>query len=370
MSQYANQHFLPKFYFRRFSGDSDAINLVHCASGKIILDASISHQCAAHKLHGTPEVEQALNQLEGRHANALRVISDAGWKSNWSGMTPEILGDLWQGILLQWSRTLLNFEKSKDIPNSFGLPAFRAYIASRRDDPYRDRILEAIDKGQVRIAPAREYAVLQSISLALESVLLISDLGLCVLRNHTDFPFVFSDSPVVLYNTLMRNVVSRGVLGLQTPGLQIFFPLDADMTLMLYDEAAYNLKHDGAIDLILRSDVSQLNALQFKHSLNAVYFGDLASLEYVGTLWVAHGRTNSRPAVEARVLRSALIDGRLETRPITQIMEPHLDFRLSLSFIKCEPLPDSGNFPGHRTPDLAKEHKARIKRDRRAKDSR
>lgn len=194
---------------------------------------------------------------------------------------------------------------------------------------------------------------------ALDSTPLLSDLGFCVLRNHTDYPFVFSDSPVVFYNMLMRNVTSRGVLGFQSPGLQMFFPLEAKITLMFYDKKAYELSHNGYIDITERSDVSQLNALQLKHSLNTVYFGDWQAQEYVANLWAAHGRNHHSPLDKTRELHGALVNGIPQENSGWLTFEPHLDHRLSLSFLKCHPLSDSGKFPGYRTPALLEEHKKR-----------
>lgn len=53
-------------------------------------------------------------------------------------------------------------------------------------------------------------------------------------------PFIFGDAPVVFYNSYYRNVTARGVLGLQSPGLQIFFPLDSTTLLLLMDDKVYS----------------------------------------------------------------------------------------------------------------------------------
>jgi len=361
MAEYDNQHYVPQFYFRRFTRGRKCVNLVLKDSGQIILYASIKHQCADHRFYGSTELERLFNTLEGRHSHALRVIADAACNADWSALTPEILGTLWEAVLFQHNRTALEVEKSKDVPNAMALPAFRNHLATAPAIENRESILAAIDNGEVKIVHEREYALAQSIEIALESVLLISDLDFCVLRNLTDYPFVFSDSPVVFYNTARRKVTSRGVLGLQSPGLQIFFPLSRDMVLMLYDDAAYGLSHNNVIDITARSDVSQLNALQFKHSLNSVYFADAQSQEYVSQLWRAYGRNARLPADEVRVLHGVEIDGKIEPNPVTLFFQPHLDVQLELSFITCEQAADSGKFAGHRSPELVMEHKARLK---------
>ena len=358
MAQYANQHFVPQYYFRRFTRGSNAINLILLDSGRVILNASIRHQCAGHRFYGAEQLERIFTDMEGTHANALRIFADTAWKVECPPITHEIYDGLLEAVLFQRSRTSLEIEKSKDVPNAIAMPAFRHYIANEPGIGERERMLEAIDKGEVRVENSKQAATLQAIEIALEAVPLVSDLDLCILRNHTDYPFLFGDSPVVFYNTLMRNVTSRGVLGLQSPGLQIFFPLGPETTLMLYDEKAYKLRPKDCIDLTERSDISQLNALQFKHSFNAVYFGCERSLEYVTDLWRAYRRDCGPPAIETRVLSKAKVEGTDGPLALTHIFEPHLDIRLGLSFINCNPVPDSGKFAGHRTPELVKAHKA------------
>jgi hypothetical protein len=359
MAQYANQHFVPQFYFRRFNGGTNAINLVLLGTGRVIFDASVKHQCAGNMFYGVKELEKVFTEIEGAHSNALRAVADASWKQDWSVFTQDVYGSLLEAVLFQRSRTALEIEKSKDVPNAMAMPGFRHHIANTPGIEHREQILEAIDKGEIRITQTSEAAVLESIDVAMGAVNLISDLEFCVLRNRTDYPFVFGDSPVVFYNTLLRNVVSRGVLGLQSPGLQIFYPLDSVTALMFYDENAYQLARVDSIDVTERSDVSQINALQFKHSLNAVYFGCADSREYVADLWGAYGRKTSRAVVETRQLSNVELGGTLHEGTMTLMLERHLDIRLDLSFIKCTPLPDSGKFPGRRSDALVAEHKKR-----------
>src|SRR5262249_31364694 len=152
---------------------------------------------------------------------------------------------------------------------------------------------------------------------------------------------VFGDSPVVFCNTYYRNVTTRGVLGYQTPGLQVFFPLDAQIALLLIDDQVYGGKYrdDVVLDIHERSDVSQLNALQLHHSLNAVYFADASDADYVLALWHAHKPTIIQP--QARFLKRTDLQVMGES-PQGQVVfhgfEPHLNIKLDLSFVRCEPI--------------------------------
>src|SRR4029077_14123209 len=101
----------------------------------------------------------------------------------------------------------------------------------------------------------------------------------------------------VSYNTLYRNVTDRGVLGYQTPGLQIFLPVDSRTLIMLLDAEAYAGRYRDSltVDVDSRCDVSQMNALQLHHSHRAIDFADARDSDYVLELWDAHARSLVEP---------------------------------------------------------------------------
>lgn len=158
-----------------------------------------------------------------------------------------------------------------------------------------------------------------------------------LLLNYTKYPFIFGDSPVVFVNTYLINIKERGVLGLQSPGLQIFWPLNAWTTLMMYDKAEYELISDEGfrISIIQPSDIAQINALQMHHSLNAVYFGNSEHEEYVIRLWQAHKSSLETIQTELHMRNDWLIDGEASETILMHMLEPQINYNLRLSFLKC-----------------------------------
>ena len=205
--------------------------------------------------------------------------------------------------------------------------------------------------------------VIRSIDIALQNALLITDLNYYILRNHTDYPFVFSDAPVVFYNTYYQNVKNRGVLGMQTPGLQIFYPLNSNTVLMLIDDQIYRgwYKQSLFIDLIERSDVSQLNALQLHHSYQSIYFADVKDKEYIYDLRAAHKNRIIQPELRFVERDGWLVDGKPVDGTLYQMYEPQLNIELNLSFIDCTPISESEYKPRKRSPELVEELENRIK---------
>jgi uncharacterized protein DUF4238 len=359
MSDRANQHFVPQFYFKHFSRGTGFIHLLLQAADRIILNASVKGQCARHKFYGAKELEKAFSKLEERHAEALHTLLSIAWSLNPPQMTPELLAWLWEAVLFQRGRTALEIEKRWPAMEAQGLELFKQYLTYAPGVEDRDQLVQQIEKGNVRIDQPPQVTVLLSIEAALESVLLISDMDIHVLRNHTDYPFIFSDAPVIFYNTYLRNVTNQGVLGLQAPGLQIFMPLDSSTLLMLSDGTVYSgpYKRSVVYDVLNKSDVSQLNALQLHHSLNAVYFADEKAAGYVSDLWHAHKQSIVPPRAAFRVREDLLIDGEPADGPVYHTYEPQLNYPLSLSFVDCSPLQESEYRFSYRNRELVEEHR-------------
>ena len=250
MSDRANQHIVPQFYFRNFTGGSRAIHLLQKSRNRIILNAGIRGQCARHKFYGPRQLEGLLSQLESRHSRAIRDAIAFAWQSG-SQFTTRTLSHLWEAVLLQRARTEIEIEKHFPAMEAFALEAFKNHLRYAPGIEDRERLIAPIEKGQVRLVESSAASVWRYISVALENVILLSDLDFHIIRNHSGLPFVFGDAPVVLCNTYYQNVKSRGVLGLQTPGLQIFFPLDSRTLLMLLDEKVYSGAYfDSIISLL------------------------------------------------------------------------------------------------------------------------
>ena len=91
MSDRANQHFVPQFYFKHFSRGAGFIHLLLQAADHIILSASVKGQYARHKFYGPKELEKAFSKLEERHAEALHTLLSIAWSPNPPQMTPELL---------------------------------------------------------------------------------------------------------------------------------------------------------------------------------------------------------------------------------------------------------------------------------------
>lgn len=358
MPENANQHYVPQFYFRQFNGGTERICVLLLKNGRIVPTAPIKGQCARHMFYGTPEIEKQFSHLEGQHAAAFRALIMAATTGDVARFSNDHLPALLQAILFQRARTMLEVEKISPAMESMLLHVFKGYVRETQPPERLDEFLGPIERGEVQIIENPTVTVFRQIRVAFESSLLLVDMQPCIIRNHTDYPFLFSDSPVVFYNTYYRRIVDRGVLGLQTPGLQIFMPLTANLQLMLFDPAVYTgaCRNAPFCDVSQRGDVSQLNALQLHHSRLALYFANPDDSEYVTELHWSHRHRLVKPEAAFRVRNDMCVRGEAPDE-ILHTFEPQLNHELSLSFVDCVPVSPRDFVFRHRTPEIVEEHK-------------
>lgn len=188
----------------------------------------------------------------------------------------------------------------------------------------------------------------------------ITDMHLCFLRNETDYPFLFSDAPVVFYNTWAWDVRNRGVLGVQCPGLQIFYPLSPKITAMLIDADRYAGPWSDSIvlDVHHRADVSQLNALQVHHAMSTIYFADSSDASYVHDLWSAHRSRLAKLQSIYTDKSEFWIDEKPPEGDLMHMFEPQVNHPLSLSFVDCQRIREHEYVYGPRNQEIHDELKS------------
>jgi hypothetical protein len=137
---------------------------------------------------------------------------------------------------------------------------------------------------------------------------------------------------------------------------------------MLIDAERYDgpFKRHVQYDVIERSDVSQLNALQLHHALTAVYFGQEIHASYVADLWRAHRSTLHMVRSELHLRSDWLLDARPPEGRLYHGFEPQVNYHFGPSFIQCEPIDAEDYEFSHRRPDLVREHEAWLEQTRRS----
>jgi Protein of unknown function (DUF4238) len=282
MADSANQHYVPQFYFRGFSSDNRSVCVLNRGNGHTIPTASIKGQASKKYFYGNADVEKRLQQVDGAFSRVVRRFRECAGFDEFSGDDYYIL---LQNIMLQKSRTMSARSRSKAMQDRLLQLhlEMRVHADESLDDETRHAFLNCAGEAE---ADPRQYQALE-MSLALECVDSLLDLLPVMLENRTNRPFIFGDAPVVFSNPHLRQIRLRGVLGAQTPGLMIFYPLSPDRQLMFLDEEVYRLKRQTSNFLLMHDllDVSTLNRLQIQNASSTVYFHDYKFARYVASLW-------------------------------------------------------------------------------------
>ena len=350
-----NHHFVPQYYFRLFTGGAKHVCAYLTQHDRIVPRAPIRGQCARHKFYGNQAIESTFSHLEGEHASCLRVLIQASTTGDASAFSDADFVRLIQAIAFQRWRTELEAEKEFPAYESWLLAGFTEHLREEMPPDQFAEYLASVERGDVRITESPTSTVLRQISVALMCYPLLVDMELCLIRNYSDYPFVFSDSPVVFYNSYCKHVTHRGVLGLQAPGLQIFYPLTPTLQVMLIDAEVYSGRflRGPFCEITERSDVSQLNLLQLHHSNAVVYMADDRHSQYVQTLYRAHSSRIVKPKTEFRPISSH----DLPAVEALHIFEPQLNHDLTLSFVDCEPVSPNATTPKYRSPEVVEAHR-------------
>ena len=337
MSERVNQHFVPKFYFRNFSKDGSTVCSLLLKDGRIIPRSPIRSQCSRNNFYGSKEIEELFSKLEMSHSAGINAALDIAYYDDEPPLTRMEFESLLHGVAFQRFRTAAEIAKSKDSRAAMYLELFKQFVKCEGGEN-AEKLIGHIEAGNIELNESDEATVLRTLEAGMNNWVGLSDLRMSVLRNHTDYPFIFSDAPVVFINSYCRDVKNRGVLGLLCQGLQVFFPLDPRTMLLLFDDAKYetSIGESNIFDVTIPSDVSQMNALQLHHGQNAVYFNDLRHADYVIDLWDSW-RHSFRPVKDVFDPNSPFwVDGKPPEGQLFHTFEPQVNVQLSLSFMSSE----------------------------------
>jgi len=307
-----NQHYVPKFYFRFFSNDGK-IEVYNLKRGESFT-TSIDNICSKNYFYSkNTEVETSLAPLEGRQASIMKNVID----SKKIPSTPEDLLILLSFVCLQNARTNASKIKGEQMMKLLSNEVVEGLLGSNADAEI--------------VYPALHMLMMKT---ALQSIPLISDLIPAILINKTEKDFIFSDNPVVFHNTYLNSAKGGGVIGLQSPGMQIFCPLNNHATLMLYDPKFYAVNTDSDYNLEIKNeiDIENLNILQFLNCDENVFYSNKAQEKIIKEI---HKKIKNFTGKRKTTKRNfSLEDKNGQKQEFLHFFEERPNYDLKLSFVK------------------------------------
>lgn len=261
MNKKENQHFIPKFYLRRFSFENNQkqIGVFDMQSKFFKSDAKLKTQGSKPYFYGKDgNIEDALSELENIYAKVLKDIITTAKVPNKNSLERYLLFQF--SVLMSIRNPIL----PRNIDDSF--KAMSEILKSK--GPCDLGMLKSLETN-------RE----ESLKMGFQNIFLYTnfclDLEIKLFRNRTNVPFIISDNPIVKYNQyLEKRKHPGGNTGYGSLGLQIFVPIDPKMILVFYDSWAYKIgsRKQAIIELDDPNDIFQLNLLQFVNCDKIVFF--------------------------------------------------------------------------------------------------
>ncbi len=321
MAEKKKQHYVPKFYLKFFSVNSNDthIGLYHFETGKLIPEAGLKNQGYEDYFYGRDlAIENSLSDIEAKASEALNqvILSNDLPKYKTTAYT-----DIWIFSLLQAKRTKHSAKETNEMIN-------RTLKAVLKED---DRFNELDDlEFYLNDTPAFNLGIL------MESMQVAQDLACKLIINKTSISFITSDHPVIKYNQFLeKRNFPAGKEGLATKGLQIFYPISPELLLLFYDSRVYKIgtKKGRTVETNCIDDVNNLNLLQTLNCHEVVYFNGTISDYYINKL--AEKREQYFQKEKTQINESAEMerpDG--TTSKLYHFYNKGHDINLRLSFIK------------------------------------
>ena len=269
------QHYIPQFFLKNFSLSGNHLYIFPFSNEKCY-SSEIKNIAKEDFFYGNDipaiKFENGLSISENWQSAIIKKIID-NYRIN--TLTNDDIKLLRALILLQESRTKSsklfsiyhsNFEMAngKTFINFFKKPPRN--VGKEMGHPYRTSF------GQFMKAPIIVH----------ES---ISDLKMALIINTTNINFICGDAPVVRFNQL--NIKNKRIIDLFSPGLQIFYPLNNELLLLLYDPKAYDIDFDYSTICYVNKlkDIDALNKLQLINAIEFVLFSDINQKENIEKLY-------------------------------------------------------------------------------------
>lgn len=273
MTEKKNQHYIPKFYLRNFSYQKNKkqIGIFNINNQFFFQTAKLKSQGSKNFFYGYDGViEETLANIEGFLSQTLNEIIE-------SKIIPNKNSDR--------HIKLLSFITLTDLRNPIRIEGFKMKLKDMKENLLK--LDPNVDVEKFVPNPTHEEVVELMLSNFVEMIDFISDLDYKLLINKTKKPFISSDFPIVKYNQFLEQKKwQHSKSGFGTVGLQIFVPLNSELTLMFFDSEIYKVgdKRKKFLELQNQIDVDSLNILQFINCFETIYFDEKASEDYIKSL--------------------------------------------------------------------------------------
>ena len=292
MADNKNQHFVPKTHLKAFSvgGEGKAIHLFNLDRTQVFNDAPVKNQCARDYFYGRDlKLERAIQLVEGSYAECVSSLHKSG----------ALITDLHNLVLRRFA--YLQHVRTEEAARRSAELAFTMTSVGGADiekPTFKEAIRSAVTTAMLHYA---------------ETMTLVDDLKVRIVRNLTTDPFITSDDPSVLANRWhQKDTRARNrSFGILSAGTILFLPLSPTLLAILLDGDVYSTESSrGWIEVSDPTDIAACNHQQVLNCAANLYFGASGSEKYVRSIVTAVAHTRPRKRFEVTL---AARDGGTDT---------------------------------------------------------
>lgn len=320
MARNKNQHFVPRAHLKPFSVDraGKTIHLFNLERNAAIFGAPVRTQCSRPYFYGQNDLlEEAIQGVEGGYASCVADL-----------VGRDTIGPLHEVVLKRFMY----------------LQHIRTEAAARTTAMYSAELVKML-QGHEPVPSADEYfksGIQAAMHHYADSMKIVDDLGLCVVRNGTEHPFVTSDDPSVLMNRwhMYRPANRHLAFGIGSAGTLMIMPVTPELTAILYDRDIYSFGPEGHMretsDL---RDIWAFNHFQALHCAHNIYFGNEPNAEYIREM--VQATLDRRPESRARFTYAVAdgVEGQIERFAVVNEPDFAAEVDMVMHFSSVRPVP-------------------------------
>ncbi len=324
MPEQKNQHYVPEFYLKNFSGDNKNLN-IYVFKDKKFISGPIKHQCSKSYFYSKNTIlETLLSQLESREASAInKLIKEKNWTNlNYEDDYIRVL----EFISMMHGRTLTKKKEMEKMVEDFTEKIFKPMF---RADP----LSKDLSDGDIASIKMKwPYLHLLGIQVCLKGWILLSDLIPVLLINNTEIEFWISDNPIVFYNRAFHHLKGVSMSGYTCYGLQIFCPISPTLCLLFFHLPYYEIRIDNSHKVELSiEDVKEINKLQFFAGFNSIFYKNDNQKSHVEKAHNELGGIPEKPYVSSKFEKFTSDSG--EIKDMFHTSDDKIPYQINLKFI-------------------------------------
>ncbi len=223
------QHYVPKVYLKNFAEAKGKNFYFYCFNKQLNKSFSVNIKNIAFEREfydSVSEEQETEKKLRNIESKVDKIIQKIILRKNIEILTEEEKEILSEFIAYQDIRTKETREEIKEIPKHI-LEKWGNQMAPK----FKNQVINSMKRDSLREVHRN---LLGEIELFKEK---IKNMKWILIINKSKFPFWTSDNPVARYN--QQNLYPFGNIGLESPGIEIHFPISPKISLLICDKVLF-----------------------------------------------------------------------------------------------------------------------------------